>query len=72
MAGITKITAGKGGIGIYAEGTSQVSNVDASKITVGTDGIYLYSTVGTSISFTENITADNQIGIVAAGGSRCV
>ena len=69
LTGITKITAGKGGIGIYAEGTSQVSNVDASKITVGTDGIYLYSTAGTSISFTGNITADNQIGIVAAGGT---
>ena len=67
LTGITKITAGKGGIGIYAEGTSQVSNVDASKIIVGTDGIYMYSSVGTSISFTGNITADNQIGIVVGG-----
>ena len=69
LTGITKITAGKGGIGIYAEGTSQVSNVDASKVIVGTDGIYMYSTAGTSISFTGSITADNQIGIVAAGGT---
>ncbi|WP_369684273.1 family 20 glycosylhydrolase, partial [Fusobacterium ulcerans] len=67
LTGITKITAGKGGIGIYAEGTSQVSNVDASKIIVGTDGIYMYSSVGTSISFTGNITADNQIGTVVGG-----
>ena len=69
LAGITRITAGTGGIGIYAEGTSQVSNVDASKITVGTDGIYMYSTINTVINFTGNITADNQIGIVVNKGT---
>ncbi|MHD0318791.1 autotransporter-associated N-terminal domain-containing protein [Fusobacterium sp. THCT1E2] len=69
LTGTTKITAGKGGIGIYAEGTSQVSDVDTSKITVGADGIYMYSTAGTSISFTGNITADNQIGIVVNKGT---
>ena len=69
LAGITRITAGKGGIGIYAEGTSQVTNVDAAKITVGADGIYMYSTANTSISFTGNITADNQIGIVVNQGT---
>ncbi|WP_339007583.1 autotransporter-associated N-terminal domain-containing protein [Fusobacterium varium] len=70
LAGTTEIKAGKGGIGVYAEGAgTTVAGINASNITVGTDGIYLYSTVGTSISFTGNITADNQIGIVAARGS---
>ncbi|WP_339099796.1 autotransporter-associated N-terminal domain-containing protein [Fusobacterium ulcerans] len=68
LAGTTEIKAGKGGIGVYAEGAgTTVTGINASKITVGTDGIYMYSTVGTSISFTGNITADNQIGIVVGG-----
>jgi len=72
LAGTTSITAGKGGIGVYAEkkGTAPtavtVSNV--GNISVGTDGIYLYSK-GAALTFTGNITADNQIGIVADGGS---
>ena len=70
LTGITGITAGKGGIGVYAEEAGTIiTGINASNITVGTDGIYMYSTVGTSISFTGNITADNQIGIVAAGGT---
>ena len=65
----TAITAGKGGIGVYAEGAgTSVIVSNTGNITVGTDGIYMYSK-GAALTFTGNITADNQIGIVADGGS---
>ena len=65
----TAITAGKGGIGVYAEGVgTSVIVSNTGNITVGTDGIYMYSK-GAALTFTGNITADNQIGIVADGGS---
>ncbi|UYI78468.1 MAG: autotransporter-associated N-terminal domain-containing protein [Fusobacterium varium] len=69
LTGTASITAGTGGIGVYAEGagtTVVVSN--AGNISVGTDGIYMYSK-GAALSFTGDITADAQIGIVADGGS---
>ncbi|MEH1739253.1 autotransporter-associated N-terminal domain-containing protein [Fusobacterium varium] len=69
LTGMASITAGTGGIGVYAEGvgtTVVVSN--AGNISVGTDGIYMYSK-GAALSFTGDITADAQIGIVADGGS---
>ena len=65
----TAITVGKGGIGVYAEGVgTSVIVSNTGNITVGTDGIYMYSK-GAALTFTGNITADNQIGIVADGGS---
>ena len=69
LTGTASITAGTGGIGVYAEGagtTVVVSN--AGNISVGTDGIYMYSK-GAALSFTGDIIADAQIGIVADGGS---
>ncbi|MDU1912628.1 MAG: autotransporter-associated N-terminal domain-containing protein, partial [Fusobacterium sp.] len=69
LAGTATITAGKGGIGVYAEGAGKVVTVlNTSNITVGEDGIYMYSK-GATLNFTGNITADNQIGIVAEGGA---
>ena len=69
VAGTSTITAGNGGIGVYAEGAGTIVTVaDTGNITVGTDGIYMYSK-GAALTFTGNITADNQIGIVADGGS---
>ena len=68
LAGTTAITAGDKGIGVYAEGTGTVTVTDTGNITVGTNGIYMYSK-GTVLNFTGDITADNQIGIVAEGGS---
>ena len=69
LTGTALITAGTSGIGVYAEGagtTVVVSN--AGNISVGTDGIYMYSK-GAALSFTGDIIADAQIGIVADGGS---
>ncbi|WP_373076863.1 autotransporter-associated N-terminal domain-containing protein [Fusobacterium varium] len=67
LAGTASITAGKGGIGVYAEGAA-VTVLNTGNISVGTDGIYMYSK-GSALTFTGDITADNQIGIVADGGS---
>ena len=69
IAGSSIITAGNGGIGVYAEGAGTIVTVsNTGNITVGTDGIYMYSK-DAALNFTGNITADNQIGIVADGGS---
>ena len=69
IAGSSIITAGNGGIGVYAEGAGTIVTVsNTGNITVGTDGIYMYSKDAT-LNFTGNITANNQIGIVADGGT---
>ena len=69
VAGTTTITAGNGGIGVYAEGAgTTVTITNTGNISVGTNGIYMYSK-GAALTFTGDITADNRIGIVAAGGS---
>lgn len=69
LAGTSAITAGKNGIGVYAEGAGTTVTVsNTGNITVGTDGIYMYSK-GASLIYSGNITVDNQIGIVADGGS---
>ena len=69
LAGSTTITAGTGGIGVYAEGAgTTVTVANTGNISVGTDGIYMYSNNAT-LNFTGNITANNQIGIVAVGGT---
>ena len=64
----THISAGEKGIGVYAEDRETVVNIgDISKISVGSDGVYVYS-VGAAINFTGKLLVDNQIGIVADGG----
>ncbi len=69
LAGTASVEAGNSGIGIYAEGgTTKVTVSDISKIKVGVDGIYLYSK-GAELNFIGNLTVDNQIGIVAEGGT---
>ena len=69
LAGTAVITAGAKGIGVYAEGNGTTVTVDDTEnITVGTNGIYMYSK-GAALNFTGNITADDQIGIAAEGGS---
>ena len=69
IAGSSIITAGNGGIGVYAEGAGTIVTVsNTGNITVGTDGIYMYSK-DAALNFTGNITANNQIGIVADGGT---
>ncbi|MGL5655643.1 MAG: autotransporter-associated N-terminal domain-containing protein [Fusobacteriaceae bacterium] len=69
LAGTSAITAGKNGIGVYAEGAGTTVTVsNTGNITVGTDGIYMYSK-GASLIYSGNITVNNQIGIVADGGS---
>ncbi|BBA53268.1 autotransporter (plasmid) [Fusobacterium varium] len=69
LAGTTTVTAGTGGIGVYAEGAGTIVTVaNTANITVGTDGIYMYSKDAT-LNFSGNITANNQIGIVADGGT---
>ena len=69
IAGSSIITAGNGGIGVYAEGAGTIVTVlNTENITVGTDGIYMYSKDAT-LNFIGNITANNQIGIVADGGT---
>ena len=69
LAGTALITTGEKGIGVYAQGAGTIIDVqDASIINVGDNGIYLYSKDAT-LSFSGNITANNQIGIVAEGGT---
>ena len=69
LAGTTAITTGKGGIGVYAQGAGTTVTVpNTANITVGTQGIYMYSKDAT-LNFSGNITANNQIGIVADGGT---
>ncbi|MEQ3308904.1 autotransporter-associated N-terminal domain-containing protein, partial [Fusobacterium varium] len=69
MAGTATITTGNKGIGVYAEGAGTTVTVgNTANITVGADGIYMYSK-GATLNFSGNITADNQIGIVADGGT---
>ena len=69
LASTASIDAGKSGIGVYADGAGTTVIVpDMSKIKVGVDGIYLYSK-DADLTFTGNITANNQIGIVAEGGN---
>ena len=69
IAGTANITAGNGGIGAYAQGAGTTLNIaNAGNINVGTNGIYMYSKDAV-LNFTGNITANNQIGIVADGGS---
>ena len=69
LAGTASITTGEKGIGVYAEGAGTIIDVqDASIINVGNNGIYLYSK-DAALSFSGNITANNQIGIVAEGGT---
>ncbi|GAA6323371.1 hypothetical protein F350042L8_04690 [Fusobacterium ulcerans] len=69
LAGTTTITAGKNGIGVYAEGSGTIITVpNAANITVGANGVYMYSN-GANLNFAGNITANNQIGLVADGGT---
>ena len=69
MAGTATITTGNKGIGVYAEGAGTTVTVgNTANITVGADGIYMYSK-GATLNFSGNIAADNQIGIVADGGT---
>ncbi|WP_130890189.1 autotransporter-associated N-terminal domain-containing protein [Fusobacterium ulcerans] len=69
LAGATTITAGNGGIGVYAEGAGTTITVpNAANINVGANGVYMYSN-GANLSFAGNITANNKIGLVADGGT---
>ena len=69
LTGTSTISAGDKGIGVYAEGIGTIAVVtNTNNISVGTDGIYIYSK-GAALTFTGNITADNQIGVVADGGT---
>ena len=69
VAGTAAVATGNGGIGVYAEGAgTTVTVANTGNISVGTDGIYMYSKDAT-LNFTGNITANNQIGIVADGGT---
>ena len=69
VAGTATITTGNRGIGVYSDGAgTTVTVANAGNISVGTDGIYMYSK-GAALTFTGDITADNQIGIVADSGS---
>ncbi|WP_462433271.1 autotransporter-associated N-terminal domain-containing protein [Fusobacterium sp. THCT1E1] len=69
VAGSATITTGNRGIGVYSDGAgTAVTVANAGNISVGTDGIYMYSK-GAALTFTGDITADNQIGIVADSGS---
>ena len=53
VAGTTTITAGNGGIGVYAEGAgTTVTITNTGNISVGTNGIYMYSK-GAALTFTE-------------------
>ena len=64
-----KIKTGNNGIGVYAEDGGTVVNIgDVEKISVGDNGVYIYS-AGASVNFTGNLLVENQIGIVANGGS---
>lgn len=63
-----KITAGKGGIGAYAEGENTKLTVEnMADITVGEDGVYLYNK-GATVNTKSSFTADNRIGIATEGG----
>ncbi|WP_373592126.1 autotransporter-associated N-terminal domain-containing protein, partial [Fusobacterium varium] len=69
LAGTAAVTTGAKGIGVYAEGAGTTVTVgNTANITVGAEGIYMYSK-DAALYFSGNITADNQIGIVADGGS---
>ena len=69
LAGTAAITTGAKGIGVYAEGAGTTVTVsNTANITVGAEGIYMYSKDAV-LNFSGNITADNQIGIVADGGT---
>ncbi|WP_462425965.1 autotransporter-associated N-terminal domain-containing protein [Fusobacterium varium] len=69
MAGTATITTEDKGIGVYAEGASTTATVsNAGNISVGATGIYMYSK-GATLNFSGNITANNQTGIVAEGGT---
>ena len=69
VAGTAAVATGNGGIGVYAEGAgTTVTVANTGNISVGTDGIYMYSKDAT-LNFTGNIAANNQIGIVADGGT---
>ena len=69
LAGTAAITTGAKGIGVYAEGAGTIVTVsNTGNISVGAEGIYMYSKDAV-LNFSGNITADNQIGIVADGGT---
>ena len=69
LIGTATISTGANGIGVYAQGAGTTVTVpNTANITVGTDGIYMYSKDAT-LNFGGNITANNQIGIVADGGT---
>ncbi|MDR3258622.1 MAG: autotransporter-associated N-terminal domain-containing protein [Fusobacteriaceae bacterium] len=69
LTGTVSITGGNGSIGVYAEGVGTTVTIpNATNITVGTDGIYMYSK-DANLNLAGNITANNQIGIVADGGT---
>ncbi|WP_339007562.1 autotransporter-associated N-terminal domain-containing protein [Fusobacterium varium] len=69
LAGTAAITTGTKGIGVYAEGAGTIVTVsNTGNISVGAEGIYMYSKDAV-LNFSGNITADNQIGIVADGGT---
>ena len=69
LAGTAAITTGTKGIGVYAEGAGTIVTVsNTGNISVGAEGIYMYSK-DAALNFSGNITADNQIGIVADGGT---
>ena len=62
------VTTGANGIGVYVNTASTAVINDVSKISVGTEGVYLYSNGG-NLSFAGNLTVNNQIGIAANGGT---
>ena len=69
LAGTAAITTGTKGIGVYAEGAGTIVTVsNTGNISVGAEGIYMYSKDAV-LNFSGNITADNQIGIVADDGT---
>lgn len=68
ISSTVSITTGDKGLGVYANNGSNVTIGDLSKITVGKNGVYVYSD-GATLNLTGNITADDQIGIYANGGT---
>ncbi|MDU1893016.1 MAG: hypothetical protein E6767_20250, partial [Dysgonomonas sp.] len=69
LASTTTISAGTNGIGVYANGTGTTVTVpNAANITVGSKGVYMYSK-DANLNFAGNITANDQIGLVADGGT---
>ncbi|WP_462424912.1 autotransporter-associated N-terminal domain-containing protein [Fusobacterium sp. THCT13E1] len=63
------VATGNNGIGVYVNGAASTAVInDVSKISVGTEGVYLYSNGG-NLSFAGNLTVNDQIGIAANGGT---